>query len=1005
MKKNRSRTQSQRISRPSSPHCLDPNYVKTHGKDTLQLKKERKILNAADIFKDIPLKDGKSIEVALTNGNGSSEEVSPRSPNLEHPNTNSSKNPTPNVQLEDLRRQEFKIRRVSWCPTKIITSINNQQTGSIVVRPHTLKKPSSSSSSSTSTKDPHSSSSSTSNPKDRVTWSPQNPSTINRVFESLEQQDEKNRLLLPKPKGSGIYSIPSIPSKSIPQIMSPTTNGNSNNANIPSTNSPLSSPKTSPPELLLSIPTETPRHHSPLSSSETSTARNLHSPTTFLQNNEPLIVHPSEIKVNVTLQALSAPEKEGYLLHKPLLLDQSDKKVEWEKFFYILKNGVLYKFSVDKTQDVALGQIDIVKALVKESKHYSHAFQITFSTAGDGMFGQGIYQAESESEYFSWFICLQGAKVYEMLWPEMNEGGDKEAAMDSLINNMIFDSDEPQLEIKPIKSNKSKEEQDLNNNNKKNKGKEKEDEDENNNTTNNNEDDRTEDSCLTDRTPIDTPRSNISLGSPHDQNLNGHTTTNTTTHTRLISVSHHNHHNKKPINKSLPSIPIHSEVNHNSNSNTNTPTIRKLTEQDLLEEEELIKQLVQDSSALSPTANSNPNSSSITPRKIRTGSAFKENARKRGSFGAISAGHSSNQQQFSRNKGRADKTRAMTIAITPTLHTVEQEKRGYVWKSCPSGIPLISIWKKRFVVLGKKRFWILKTNPNECRAEEVSSRKYIINEDEQNFNGKGEVGETHTIGTVKGEIEDAVVLLFCQAKICVSGADQNTEQQHIQQQQQQQQSISANPQSSLNLSPPSPAIGHSTLRGQAKKAVSSKKKFSFEVLNLTDTITLACDTSEEMLDWVSFLQKIQAEMMINTLYTEEGKKLNEGEQEYKIRLNKLLSDESSGNTTCCDCGGGAPTWASIGFGIFICIECAGVHRNMGVHVSKVRSVIIDEDCWTEEVLDLFGKVGNKEFNRVWEGKLEKLGRAKITVDTGREERQAYIRAKYISKEFHVDHDE
>lgn len=70
------------------------------------------------------------------------------------------------------------------------------------------------------------------------------------------------------------------------------------------------------------------------------------------------------------------------------------------------------------------------------------------------------------------------------------------------------------------------------------------------------------------------------------------------------------------------------------------------------------------------------------------------------------------------------------------------------------------------------------------------------------------------------------------------------------------------------------------------------------------------------------------------------------------------------NRTCADCDCKAPRWASVNLGILLCIDCAGIHRHLGVHISVVKSVTLDK--WQDKWIDTMLKIGNRKSNNFYE---------------------------------------
>jgi hypothetical protein len=75
------------------------------------------------------------------------------------------------------------------------------------------------------------------------------------------------------------------------------------------------------------------------------------------------------------------------------------------------------------------------------------------------------------------------------------------------------------------------------------------------------------------------------------------------------------------------------------------------------------------------------------------------------------------------------------------------------------------------------------------------------------------------------------------------------------------------------------------------------------------------------------------------------------------QINKILAID--GNNKCVDCGSDDPQWASMNNAVFVCLNCAGIHRNLGVEISYIRSLVMDN--WDDSQLKHLSIGGNNRF--------------------------------------------
>ncbi|CAB4060108.1 ASAP [Lepeophtheirus salmonis] len=137
----------------------------------------------------------------------------------------------------------------------------------------------------------------------------------------------------------------------------------------------------------------------------------------------------------------------------------------------------------------------------------------------------------------------------------------------------------------------------------------------------------------------------------------------------------------------------------------------------------------------------------------------------------------------------------------------------------------------------------------------------------------------------------------------------------------------------------------------------AEDRLNFDVVSYNRTYHFQAETELEKDEWMSVLLNSK-DGALNQAFEDNGKS----------------TSANQGNDKCCDCGSNNDaTWISTNFGIIVCIECSGIHREM---VARVMS--------------------NELFNKVMEARVLKQ---KLHPSSTMDERKAYIKSKYVDKKF------
>eukprot|EP00002_Diphylleia_rotans_P025729 TRINITY_DN5097_c0_g1_i2.p1 TRINITY_DN5097_c0_g1~~TRINITY_DN5097_c0_g1_i2.p1 ORF type:complete len:502 (-),score=104.66 TRINITY_DN5097_c0_g1_i2:1057-2562(-) len=171
-----------------------------------------------------------------------------------------------------------------------------------------------------------------------------------------------------------------------------------------------------------------------------------------------------------------------------------------------------------------------------------------------------------------------------------------------------------------------------------------------------------------------------------------------------------------------------------------------------------------------------------------------------------------------------------------------------------------------------------------------------------------------------------------------------------------------------------------------KEVNTNDHTYCMEVISNQRAYVLQAESLQELRDWISVIQNCTATLL-------EAQTIGHATASDEDDPLYNLWAAHPKNRECVDCGARDPDWVSINLGVLMCIGCSGIHRSLGVHISKVRSLTLDR-C-DPQLLEFMKAIGNHFANSVFEAGVV----TKLTDSSNRSEKQSYIHDKYVGKKF------